>query len=267
MIKTHTGKAENSMSYGKEVTGDYAKIPRLLSMPTISFMLAVLAFGSFHIFLWFYVRMQPSWKWFAGLIVLFSLASFLTGFVWLVRAITGKKALSIGHAFVIGGFLILAWILLVAPTTPVRTQRAKRAAISSRLNRIHSAMQIYCNENGGRLPSAEQWADLLLEHDKQLSVDDFRYPRGKYGVFVFSLNRNIAGMRFADVSQDTVLVFECDGTWNLSGGPELVESKRRPIVPVSVKRREFFVLKSSGAILYAQVLDDGTVTPQLQWGP
>lgn len=255
MVETHTGKGENSEGHGKEFAGNHSKRSWLFRMSTISFVTAILAVVSFYGFIWFYSRMYPFWKCLVGFVILFFIVSVVTSLGSLVCFVIKRGKLLKEHILVFAGFMILIWVVLASAALPIQVERIRRVAIHSRLDKIYSAMRIYCQENEGRLPNAERWTDLLLEHDKRLSLDDFRYPSTKYGIFTFAFNKNIQGLQIDRLSPETVLVIECEGVRNLAGGSELCSEK--------FHKEEFFVLKTGGATDYAAT----TWAKELKWEP
>jgi prepilin-type processing-associated H-X9-DG protein len=92
---------------------------------------------------------------------------------------------------------------------------------------LSKAILVYTNDNDGMFPSATNWCDLLVEHayvtEKALMCRASFWPVPSYG-----FNKNLDGLRLDDVPPDTVVLFEIEGGWNASGGPELVaENKHR----------------------------------------
>jgi len=93
----------------------------------------------------------------------------------------------------------------------------------------------YAKDNGGRLPVADQWCDLLIEYNKNLTKENFRHPQPEIfgdifdfkGDCQFAFNKNLSGMRLADIPDDVILLFEADGPWNLNGTAELLKTRYR----------------------------------------
>jgi hypothetical protein len=87
----------------------------------------------------------------------------------------------------------------------------------------------YAQNHDGYLPNADNWCDVLMEHNPELTVENFRHPmpdllklKGKCHI---AFNKALSGKRLADISPDTVLLFEADGDWNLNGTSSLLDSK------------------------------------------
>jgi hypothetical protein len=104
----------------------------------------------------------------------------------------------------------------------------------------------YAKNHDGYLPDANQWCDLLIEYHKKLPKERFKYDPVKYrfkydsskvGICNYAFNRNLIGVRIDNMSYNTVLVFESEGKWNLSGTEELFAKtpKKRQYVYVYTK--------------------------------
>jgi hypothetical protein len=97
------------------------------------------------------------------------------------------------------------------------------------LKLLGSALIEYSKDNNGCLPHAQKWCDLLVQHQPDLPKYAFTNRRKKPGKSYFAFNKNLDGLRLADVPGDVVLLFEARGDWNLAGGRELLETKRKYI--------------------------------------
>ena len=90
-------------------------------------------------------------------------------------------------------------------------------------------LEKYAQKHDGYLPNADDWCDVLMEENPELTVENFRHPmpdllklKGKCHI---AFNRALSGKQFVDISPDTVLLFEADGDWNLNGTSSLLDSK------------------------------------------
>jgi ABC-type transport system involved in multi-copper enzyme maturation permease subunit len=87
----------------------------------------------------------------------------------------------------------------------------------------------YAGVNSGCLPSAENWCDLLMKQNIELTKNNFTHPKPHIyelkGECHFAFNSNLGGMKLADIAKDTVLLFEADGAWNLNGTEELLKTR------------------------------------------
>ena len=55
--------------------------------------------------------------------------------------------------------------------------------------------------------------------------DKFSYAFNFKGECQFAFNKNLSGMKLEDIPEDTVLLFEADGDWNLNGTSELLKTR------------------------------------------
>ena len=79
----------------------------------------------------------------------------------------------------------------------------------------------YAKTNDGILPSSDNWCDELKGFDFKLASDSFD-TKGRIDPHcTVAFNNNLSRVNLNKLSLNTVLLFEADGPWNLSGGPEL----------------------------------------------
>ena len=83
----------------------------------------------------------------------------------------------------------------------------------------------------GEFPDPNSWCDSLMAFDSRRNRRDFQHPQreaqGLKGECSFCYNRFLAGRSAANVSPDTVLIFEADGAWNLNGAQEKLATRYR----------------------------------------
>jgi hypothetical protein len=95
-------------------------------------------------------------------------------------------------------------------------------------------MKIYANDNQGHYPDPDRWCDLLLQHAR-VDADRFLCPAVKWGwrrqVFPFPVPKNRRCYYAMNPNcepnspDDVVFLFEIEGGWNKSGGPELMTAE------------------------------------------
>jgi len=86
----------------------------------------------------------------------------------------------------------------------------------------------YASNNEGRLPLAANWCDLLMAYSPTIKKEDFQHPkRNELGLKEcnFAFNKKLSGLSLDTISPDTILIFEADGEWNLSGTNELLQPR------------------------------------------
>jgi hypothetical protein len=146
-----------------------------------------------------------------------------------------------------------------------------------KLKVLHGALDKYSKDNNGYLPVADKWGDILIGHNGNLTEDNFRHPKAqRYGLVGdchFAFNKNLSGLRLADIPGDVVLVFESDGDWNLNGGLELFQ--KRPSLPDPTRGIIINVLLVDGTIdeylykytIITKVVPSGLIDKQPRWKP
>ena len=134
---------------------------------------------------------------------------------------------------VLSSVAMLLWLLVIpaAMLLPALSKAKGRAQSISCMNNVRQltlAVMIYANDNKGVLPPATNWCDAIQPNVGSprtfqcLSGDQSQ--RSQYG-----LNARLAGLGDTNfVNPATlVLVFEIDGGWNATGGPELLPKSSR----------------------------------------
>lgn len=224
-----------------------------------SLISAIVGFFFLYVFLYFFVRLNPLYKLFGILCIsLYVLSFILAIFTFILTAVNRrnlKACIFAGIAIAIMAFCLIMW-----PVFDVTNARARRFVVGSNLRQLYQAISQYTETNDGYLPVANQWCDLLIEHDEKLTKDAFRYPHGKYGVYIFVFNENLDGLRLEDVANDTVLLFEIEEGWNHSGIAELIE-------PIYKEKKRFFVLQADGSCYESVPSLRELFDEKLRWEP
>lgn len=177
----------------------------------------------------------------AGML-LFSAVAFVLGIIAIV-VITIRRRLLKGYIYAILAVLLsspfVAAMYAGHCVTVRRKEREKANTGRYNLRLLGKALIKYAEDHNGYLPVADQWCDLLMGDNRNLTDDNFRHPRGQelglVGTCHFAFNKNLSNLRLADIPDDVVLIFEADGDWNLSGAGELLRSRRTTV------RAEFYV--------------------------
>ena len=134
------------------------------------------------------------------------------------------------------GFAIIA-ILLVVPsfffvdvfrTLPKRrAMREKANKASYNMKQLYNSFTKYCQDNNGYLPVSDKWCDLLMQTDNSITRATFKHPQIEKWECNIAFNKNLSGLKLSDVPVDTILFFEADGNWNLTGTADLLWQRRR----------------------------------------
>lgn len=116
------------------------------------------------------------------------------------------------------------WVETCGPTSTALSN-----VCASNLGRLGDAMKAYANDNQGHYPDPNRWCDLLLQHtntDRNWFLcpgvkwrwrrQVLPWPIPKNERCYYAMNPNCD----PNSPDDTVLLFEIAGGWNISGGPE-----------------------------------------------
>lgn len=122
------------------------------------------------------------------------------------------------------------FVLLFALTPAInrwcyRDDRAYMAC-KNRLEILYSAFVTYAANHEGRLPPADGWCDAIRPYLPSANGDvenSFRCPSDASkdkGLASYAMNARLSNTLLSQLPKDTVLLFESQPGWNLSGGPE-----------------------------------------------
>jgi prepilin-type processing-associated H-X9-DG protein len=131
---------------------------------------------------------------------------------------------------VLSGFMLLAGIPVLAglllPALAKAKYRAQSAShetqCQNNLKQLAIAVRLYANAND-EYPPAASWCDRISADVGDEKI--FRCPQRSGQRSGYALNQRVAGKKESQVDSATVLLFEFDGGWNASGGPELLPAR------------------------------------------
>jgi hypothetical protein len=164
-------------------------------------------------------------------IPLFHIASALGLIAILVIAVQRKVLKGYIYAVlaIIMSFPFLFFDYGIKVQAQVREKRKRELTGLYNLELLGKEFVQYAKDNDGHLPEAEKWCDLLLEHNKNLTRENFKHPQPVMlqlqGKCHFAFNKNLSRRRLAEIPGDVVLLFEADGDWNLTGTGELLATR------------------------------------------
>jgi hypothetical protein len=157
-------------------------------------------------------------------------------YIWLSLAIVGlvlgvaamcqinySKERKAGKVSAIFGVIIAIIFLYLAaqPDKPIHPLMVCGTNLSS----LVKAMLTYAYDYNGKYPAVDKWCDILWESGKIPKDKVFICPgalqNGNKERCHYAMNPNCE----PNSPADTVLLFETDGGWNLSGGSELLSTK------------------------------------------
>ena len=195
-----------------------------------------------------------------------ALAGLILGFVSMNKikrsnGAVGGGGLALAGTIVSGACLLLYLLLipiLAAMLLPALAQAKSRAQTINCVNNLKQlglAVRLYANDNKDQLPAATNWCDTILPNVGSEKV--FLCPAARPGPRShYAFNARLGSAEIGKIAPDTVMIFETDGGWNLSGGPELMLQRPR-------HGRTFVVGLADGSV---QQINEGRLG-QLRWEP
>ena len=137
------------------------------------------------------------------------------------------QGLAIGGVIVAGVFLLLLPALLL-PALAKAKAKAQSINCMKNVSAIILAVLSHANLNSNACPAAATWCDVIRS---EIGTDKiFQCPAGdKSERCQYAFNAKLDGLARNKIKNpaQTVLIFETDGGWNLSGGSELLPKKMR----------------------------------------
>lgn len=138
-----------------------------------------------------------------------------------------------GQGLAIAGIIVSALFLLLMPALLLPAlAKAKTKAQSiqcmNNVKQISLAVIIQANANTNTLPSAASWCDAIQPTVGSPAVLQCAAGDKNHRCH-YAYNAKLDGLNLDSISNPalTVMVFETDGGWNLSGGSELMPQKAR----------------------------------------
>ncbi|MFI4911539.1 MAG: DUF4190 domain-containing protein [Sedimentisphaeraceae bacterium JB056] len=131
-----------------------------------------------------------------------------------------------GKGFAIAGLCLTVFIFpifmaIMMPALGQARGMAQRLICGENLIGLGIAVQVYANDNEGKVPEGYDWCDVLIT-DCDVSEKQFECPRMKEESSAYALNINAAGKELASLPADMVLLYESVPGWNNCGGSELL---------------------------------------------
>jgi len=154
--------------------------------------------------------------------------------------------------------LVFGTAVMAAMLLPALAQAKAKAQSINCINNVKQlaiAVRMYANDNEDKFPPAATWCDALLQNVGTDKV--FKCPAGDMGKRChYAYNAKLSGMEEGKIDPNTVVLFEAEGGWNLSGGPELMLQKPR-------HARRFIVALADGSV---QQMTEARLK-DLRWDP
>jgi prepilin-type processing-associated H-X9-DG protein len=164
-----------------------------------------------------------------------ALLGLILGVVSMVRINRSNGALK-GSGVALAGTVVSGVFLLMLPVfaglllPALAKAKSKATAIRcmNSMRQLGLAARLYADDNQERFPSAANWCDALQKYAG--TAKSFHCPLGDQGQRChYAFNAQLSGLEPSKIESpvQTVLYFETDGGWNVSGGPELVLTRPR----------------------------------------
>jgi prepilin-type processing-associated H-X9-DG protein len=165
----------------------------------------------------------------------------ITGFIGLpmglvaLRRIRQSKGQLTGRGLALAGIGVSAVFLMAGLGIQtglwwpmIQREKAQRQSMGCRahLQELGQALRKYANDHGDRYPFATNWCDVLRGRDD--SPQAFVCPAASAGPrSTYAYNAKLSGLEEPQVTPKTVMLFEIEGGWNVSGGPDLMLQRPR----------------------------------------
>jgi hypothetical protein len=155
-----------------------------------------------------------------------ALVGLILGIVSLVKAKKSNGALG-GQGIALAGTIISAafllmlpiWAAMMLPALAKAKQRALTIQCVNNMKQLALAVRIYSGDHNDHFPEATNWCDAIKTYVGSEKV--FQCPAGDANERChYAYNARLSGLAEKPLDPSTVLFFETEGGWNVSGGPE-----------------------------------------------
>lgn len=154
-----------------------------------------------------------------------SIVTIIAGIAALLMVLLRSKQMK-GHSIAITSVVVGSVILsILVPNLIFEKKMNDILECMKKLQGLGGKIREYADSHDGYLPVADNWCDLLMENNKDLSRDSFSCPASAKGVCSYAFNRNLGGVRLADVPRSIVLLYGTDGGWNHAGKGESLATR------------------------------------------
>jgi prepilin-type processing-associated H-X9-DG protein len=173
------------------------------------------------------------------------------------RGALGGGGIALAGTIVSGFFLLMIpfYVALMLPALASAKQKAQQINCVNNVKQLAIAVRMYSGDNKNQLPPATTWCDAIRSYAG--SEKNFQCPAGDAGKRChYAFNARIGGMDAGKINSNTVMIFETEGGWNMSGGPELMLKQPR-------HRKVFVVAFADGHVEQLT----GSRLDELRWDP
>jgi prepilin-type processing-associated H-X9-DG protein len=136
--------------------------------------------------------------------------------------------LAIAGTSVSGAFVLLLPIMfaMLLPALAAAHDKAREINCMNNEKQLALAVIMYSNAHENTLPPAATWCDAIKSYTGLENV--FHCPAVDTSANSrcdYAFNAKLDGLKVSAVNPQTVLIFESDGGWNASGGPDSLVSR------------------------------------------
>jgi prepilin-type processing-associated H-X9-DG protein len=157
-----------------------------------------------------------------------ALVGLVLGIIALVKIKNSQGRLPGAGLAIAGTAVSVLALLMWLPALVKERKHAQMETCVNNMKQLNLAAISYANEHNDQLPPATNWCDTIQPN--VVSVRIFQCPSGdRRSRSHYAFNAKLAGVQLKKITNPatTVLFFETDGGWNLSGGPELMLKSSR----------------------------------------
>ncbi len=138
----------------------------------------------------------------------------------------GGKGVALAGTIVSGVFLLFIplFAAMLLPALAKAKQKATTIQCMNNVKQLNLGLVMYASDYKDQLPAGSNWCDALQQYVAS-NPNVFVCRQGKAGERShYAFNARLAGVSTRDISApaQTVLLFETEGGWNVSGGKELL---------------------------------------------
>jgi len=139
----------------------------------------------------------------------------------------GGKGIAIAGIVLSGSVLLMlpVYLGLMLPALAKAKHKAQTINCVNNLKQLALGARMYANDNSDQYPPGATWCDAISGYigaPSAFQCKDNPGPRS-----AFALNQKLVGKKETEVNPGTVMLFEFDGGWNVTGGPELLPTRSR----------------------------------------
>jgi len=122
--------------------------------------------------------------------------------------------------------LLPVFVAMLLPALMQAKQKALSLHCMTNVKELSLAMRLYAGDNQNHYPAGTNWCTAIQSEVGATNV--FHCPADfSDGRCSYAFNVQLAGTETGKADPNTVMIFETDGGWNVSGGRELLLAKPR----------------------------------------